>query len=105
MNPAEAMGRSDLLAQLSVWENLSYTLLDAKAAGLAVVATDVGGNAEILGQQGLVPATPEVSVAKVRDAILAAATAERNQNFSWVSLQEMTQNIVRVYQGRASWQA
>lgn len=105
MNPAEAMGRSDLLAQLSVWENLSYTLLDAKAAGLAVVATDVGGNAEILGQQGLVPATPEVSVAKVRDAILAAATADRNQNFSWVNLQEMTQNIVRVYQGRASWQA
>ena len=32
------MGRSDMIVQLSVWENCSYTLLDAKATGLKTVA-------------------------------------------------------------------
>jgi glycosyltransferase involved in cell wall biosynthesis len=42
------LGDVDVIAQLSVWENCSYTILDAIRAGCGVVATDVGGNAEIL---------------------------------------------------------
>ena len=36
-DPIAAMGRADVLAQLSDWENLSYALLDA-AAGARIVA-------------------------------------------------------------------
>ncbi len=42
------LGRTDVLAQLSVWENCSYSLLDAVVSGAGVVATPVGGNPEIL---------------------------------------------------------
>jgi glycogen synthase len=50
------MADADVLAQLSVWENCSYTILDACAAGLGVVATPVGGNPEILPATCHVPA-------------------------------------------------
>ncbi|MFI7484331.1 glycosyltransferase [Kocuria sp. M1R5S2] len=49
----EAMARADLVVQLSVWENCSYTLLDAVAHGVPVVATKVGGNPEILPESAL----------------------------------------------------
>ena len=51
------MAEHDVLAMLSVWENCSYSLLDAAARGLGVVASDVGGNPEILPAQ-LARATP-----------------------------------------------
>lgn len=44
----------DVVVQLSAWENLSYTLLDATAYGLGVVATPVGGNPEIVPERCLV---------------------------------------------------
>lgn len=49
-----ALAVHDVVVQLSAWENLSYTLLDAAARGLGIVATDVGGNAEITGGTGLI---------------------------------------------------
>lgn len=48
------LGTVDVVAQLSVWENCSYTILDAIRAGCGVVATDVGGNAELLPSHCLV---------------------------------------------------
>jgi len=48
MNADDAMSAADVIVQLSVWENCSYTLLDAVARGLRVVASDVGGNREIV---------------------------------------------------------
>lgn len=54
----------DVVAQLSVWENCSYALLDALRAGCGVVATDVGGNAEVVGRAGLVPLGDVGAVAK-----------------------------------------
>lgn len=73
VDPFEAMGRSDVVVQLSEWENYSYTLLDARAAGLAVVATDVGGNAEILARAGVIPpnASPEKVALAMHDADVA----------------------------------
>ena len=44
----KALADADVVAMLSVWENCSYTLLDAAVAGLGVVASPVGGNPEIL---------------------------------------------------------
>ena len=43
-----ALAGADVVAMLSVWENCSYSLLDAAVAGLGVVASPVGGNPEIL---------------------------------------------------------
>ncbi|OAX67768.1 hypothetical protein A5N15_00845 [Rothia kristinae] len=63
-DPIEAMGRADVLAQLSAWENLSYTLLDAAAVGLPVVATEVGGNAEILPAGSLVSSPDPAVIAR-----------------------------------------
>ena len=54
VDAADALRRHDVVVQLSVWENLSYTLLDAVAHGLGVVATDVGGNGEIVPERCLV---------------------------------------------------
>ena len=48
MPAGDLLRASDVLVQLSTWENCSYSLLDACAAGLGVVATPVGGNPEIL---------------------------------------------------------
>jgi len=60
----EAMGEADVVAQLSVWENCSYTLLDAVARGLRVVATDVGGNQEIIERSQLVTEVHSSTVAQ-----------------------------------------
>jgi glycosyltransferase involved in cell wall biosynthesis len=43
-------GALDLFALPSRWEGLSLALVEAAGAGLPIVATDVGGNAEVVGQ-------------------------------------------------------
>lgn len=50
----ELLAHADVLALLSVWENCSYALLDALVHGVGVVASDVGGNPEILPARCLV---------------------------------------------------
>ncbi len=57
-NVGPLLRRACLFALSSLWEGLPYTILEAMAAGLAVVATDVGGCAELVadGETGrLVP--------------------------------------------------
>lgn len=56
LDPGTALREHDVVVQLSAWENLSYTLLDAVTHGLGVVATDVGGNREIVPARCLVDA-------------------------------------------------
>ena len=68
----KALADADVVAMLSVWENCSYTLLDAAAAGLGVVASPVGGNPEML--PGAVPGRPharpeDVAAALVRQGL------------------------------------
>lgn len=65
VDPAQALAEHDVVAQLSVWENLSYTLLDAVAYGLGVVATDVGGNREIVPERCLVDVDDLAGTARV----------------------------------------
>ena len=50
----------------SLHENHSISLLEAKAAKLPIIATDVGGNAEIVKQEGILIEPRNV------DALLAA---------------------------------
>lgn len=65
VDAAEGMAHHDVVVQLSTWENLSYTLLDAAAAGMGVVATPVGGNPEIVPERCLVEADDAEGVAAV----------------------------------------
>lgn len=100
VNPVEAMGRADVLVQLSVWENCSYTLLDAKAARLAVVATAVGGNPEILDGSELVPSlkqmNQQVAVTAVAQKIMQSADAPQ-EPLAWTSTADMGQQLVNLY--------
>lgn len=100
VNPIEAMGRADVLVQLSVWENCSYTLLDAKAAGLAVVATAVGGNPEILDGSELVPSLNQMDRKAAIDAVaqkILDAPITSAELLSWVNTSDMGQQIVTLY--------
>ena len=54
VDPVEAMATHDVLVQPSKADNLSYTLLDATANGLGVVASNIGGNGEIVAPPCLV---------------------------------------------------
>lgn len=95
-----AMGRSDVLVQLSVWENCSYTLLDAKAAGLKVIATAVGGNPEILSGAEMVPSLRQMN-RHIAAALVAKKVREAqdlpNTTFEWTTTEQMTSRLADYY--------
>lgn len=94
----QALREHDVAVQLSAWENLSYTLLDAVAYGLGVVATDVGGNREIVPARCLVDAADPDAVAS---AIVSQGTqleARPEAGRTGQSVRDMCQGIARVYQ-------
>jgi sugar transferase (PEP-CTERM/EpsH1 system associated) len=70
----EVMRGLDLFVLPSLAEGISNTILEAMASGLPVVATDVGGNAELVrdGHSGLV--VPSGDPAPLAHAIIALAT-------------------------------
>lgn len=97
VDPLEAMGRSDMVVQLSIWENCSYTLLDAKAAGLKTVATDVGGNPEILDPNELVNRRQNAFCDSVLEALTRNCEVSAPSAWTWVTNAEMTAQIAELY--------
>lgn len=97
VDPLEAMGRSDMVVQLSIWENCSYTLLDAKAAGLKTVATNVGGNPEILAPNELVDRRQNAFCDSVLEALTRNCEASAPSAWTWVTNAEMTAQIAELY--------
>ena len=97
VNPIEAMGRSDMIVQLSVWENCSYTLLDAKAAGLKTVATAVGGNPEILNADELVDRQSPKLTEEVLQAMSRQLQKGDTKPFTWISNEQMATQTVDIY--------
>lgn len=91
-----AMGEADVIVQLSVWENCSYTLLDAVAAGRGVVATPVGGNPEVLPERCLVKAEDTYAVAA---AIAAQLASGEHPESAWITRADMARQTVDVYKG------
>ena len=96
VDPDRAMAEHDVLAMMSVWENCSYALLDAAVRGLGVVASDVGGNPEILPPQALVSAEDPVEI--------AAALATQGMDLSsrpglerWPTVADMCERIAETY--------
>ena len=97
VNPIEAMGRNDMIVQLSVWENCSYTLLDAKAAGLKTVATAVGGNPEILNADELVDRQSPKLTEEVLQAMRRQLQKGDKEPFTWISNEQMAAQTVDIY--------
>lgn len=76
-DPAVLVPEHDVIAQLSTWENLSYTLLDAAAAGIPAIATSVGGNAEILPSDQLIDDVQPETIIKALEKIGPAGAPEQ----------------------------
>ncbi|MEO5852538.1 MAG: glycosyltransferase family 4 protein [Nocardioides sp.] len=96
-----ALADADVVAMLSVWENCSYTLLDAAAAGLGVVASPVGSNPEMLPARCLADPDDHEAVAA---ALLRQGRelAERPILADWPSVAAMCATIGEVYDGDGS---
>lgn len=93
----DLLTRANVLAQLSVWENCSYTLLDAMAHGVGVVATPVGGNPEIVPASCLVDRGDHEAVAAT---ILAQGLEpDRRPDLppSWPTMGTMCAALAQVY--------
>lgn len=96
-DPEAALAQADVLAQLSVWENCSYSVLDAVVAGVGVVATAVGGNPEILPPQCLLSDTrPDVVAGALRDQGLGR-TPRPLLPETWPSVDEMCRRTAEMY--------
>ena len=98
VDPVAAMSRSNILVQLSVWENCSYTLLDARAAGLKVVATAVGGNPEIVESNSLVNRDSPTLIQDVYQALKDQIDSPFSNAFSWRSNAQTAHDTVAIYQ-------
>jgi sugar transferase (PEP-CTERM/EpsH1 system associated) len=78
---SECLAQADLFVLSSLKEGISLTLLEAMATGLPIVATDVGGNREVVshGETGLlVPAqSPELLAAAIQTILGQPELARR----------------------------
>lgn len=88
----------DVLCVPSVWENCSYSILEALALGVGVVAAPVGGNPEILPTQSLAdPTDIEAQVAAIRHQM-------RNRELrstldpGYPTVSQMTNQLAQVYE-------
>lgn len=100
------LAASDLFLLPSTYEGLSHLLLEAMRAGVPVVATDAGGNAEVVtdGQGGRIVPAGETdsfkeaalelcSSSDLRDR-LGQGARERARCFSWEKLIESTLEVL-----------
>jgi glycosyltransferase involved in cell wall biosynthesis len=97
MNAQDLLRRTDVLVQLSAWENCSYTILDAVNAGVGVVATPVGGNPEFLPAECLTGSEDPIAIASL--IVDQARSIERRPNLpeDWPSVPDMTTAIAGCY--------
>jgi glycosyltransferase involved in cell wall biosynthesis len=107
------LAASDLFVLPSLTEGMSNALLDAMAAGLAVVATDAGGNADVIedGVCGLlVPPRDSNALAEamlrllndayLRDQLGTAARLKIRQTYSIEAVAAAFGNLLRSYYRR-----
>ncbi len=97
VDPAPLLAGADVLAQLSVWENSSYALLDALVHGLGIVASPVGGNPEMLPRQCLVPAGDHAAVAAALADQADVIDARPHLADDWPTVAQMGAAIGEVY--------
>lgn len=95
---SEALASHDVVVQLSAWENASYTLLDAAAHGLGVVATPVGGNPEFLARDCLTQAQDPTRVSNLMMNQAKDLWRRPSLPENWPTVAEMKRGIVDVYE-------
>jgi glycosyltransferase involved in cell wall biosynthesis len=79
---ASLMNAADAYAMSSRWEGMPLVLQEAAAVGLPVVATDVGGNAEVVcqGESGyLVPAKDPPALAAAMLEVMGLSPSRRHE--------------------------
>lgn len=94
----------DVFVLASLWEGQPITILEAMAAGKPIVATDVGGNAEILGNNKyglIVPAKDPITLAEsikliLNNNLLAEKLTEDAQSYAMKNLSHIS--MVRKYE-------
>ena len=96
----------DIIVQPSRWEGCSYALLEAAAAGRAIIASGAGGNPEVLGEAGvLLP--PSGAKAWAQNIIALAGdekrrtvlrTAAHERIASQFRLETMVEKTITVYE-------
>jgi len=97
MQPEDFFREVDVVVQLSVWENCSYSVLDAVVRGKGVVATEVGGYLEYLPDRCIAPVGDTASAA---DRMIEQATdvsLRPSLPADWPTVREMTNRIAGVY--------
>ncbi len=87
----------DVVVMPSVFENCSYTLLEAAVSGCGVVATDVGGNPEILPRPSLVPLGDADAMAEAIIAQGLEVAARPGLPDDWPTVAAMCASIVTFY--------
>ncbi|HET7761590.1 MAG TPA: glycosyltransferase family 4 protein [Phycicoccus sp.] len=97
VDPAPLLDQVDVLAQLSVWENCSYSLLDALVHGVGAVATPVGGNPEILPREALVPHDDHAAIARVVAAQGLDPALRPSLPDGWPDRRTMSAQVSEVY--------
>ncbi len=73
-DPSPVYASADVYVQPSYYEGMSNTIVEAMASGVAVIATDVGGNADVVGRDGsgvLVSSDDTLALAAALDAYRA----------------------------------
>lgn len=97
VDPAAALASHDVLVQLSLWENASYSILDAVTHGLGVVATPVGGNPEILPAHCMVDSSDSRRVAEVMTEQAADPARRPALPDGWPTVESMAGQIAGIY--------
>lgn len=97
VDPEDLLARAHVLAQLSIWENCSYSLLDALARGLGIVATRVGGNPEIVAERALVGniAPGTIAAALRRQGLDPASRPHLDPR--WPTVSDMCDRLAALY--------
>jgi glycosyltransferase involved in cell wall biosynthesis len=105
---AELLARADVCVLPSLTEGLSNAVMEAMAAGKAIVATNVGGTGELLrdGRGVLVPPGDAEALARaisrvLRDPELSASLRTRSREWarSHLRADEMVQRHIELYTG------
>lgn len=100
VDPDQAMTEADIIVQLSIWENCSYTLLDAMARGMRIVASRVGGNPEIVEDCALVSGVSPHEVAAAMRSSVHKPTKSQQLRAALVSNADMCARVAAAYAER-----
>lgn len=101
------LARAEVVAHPSQEEGMSNAVMEAMAAGRAIVATEVGGTPELLAGRGLlVPPADSAELARaieriLADRVLAAQLGEAARNWSQehLSADAMVDRHIQIYSG------